>query len=326
MPDRNRKNIDSLRQLAEQRSAKAVLAFVDPAPQAIQEGPNDHAEAELPSEPYIIEIPMDAIQIEPDFNLRGEIEQDEEFWHLVDDIKEHGLLHPPTVTPLGDGRWKLIAGFRRIAALKANGATSVTVHVIEADEITAKIINYAENARREDVPFLRRAQRLAELQAELGLGVRELARIVNESPGQVSLKLKLLKTPHVCSAIDRGEIGRKSALELLRLIDADGVEIVPGATQWLLDWISKNKPTTLQLSELIDQILTTGRLPETATQPRVFSPLIDRIDAAIHRSYVQVARHASDLGPDGLRAVAAAYKATAQRIEQLLDKDRGNIR
>ena len=63
---------------------------------------------------------------------------------LAKSIQETGLLHPVVVTPAGE----LIAGRRRLEALKSLGWEDTPVNVVDLDEIVKG--EYAENFARKD--------------------------------------------------------------------------------------------------------------------------------------------------------------------------------
>jgi hypothetical protein len=70
---------------------------------------------------------------------------------LAANIKRFGQLQPMVVTPDGDG-WRLVTGYRRLAALKRAGATHALVRVVrDLDPATAAALYVAENCLVEGV-------------------------------------------------------------------------------------------------------------------------------------------------------------------------------
>src|SRR5262245_10784879 len=96
-------------------------------------------------------IPIERIVADDDFNCRGSF-QLHTVRELADDIAVNGLLHPPVVRPLPDGRYSLVVGFRRLAAVKLLGWTQVPVTIRDdlADK-QAQGVNLAENIQRRDL-------------------------------------------------------------------------------------------------------------------------------------------------------------------------------
>src|SRR5271170_6882105 len=75
------------------------------------------------------EIPVSAIKADATWNSRsGDLDVD----GLAANIDEMGLLEPLVVTKQGD-HYKLVAGFRRFAAIQKLGWKSVRATIIEAD-------------------------------------------------------------------------------------------------------------------------------------------------------------------------------------------------
>lgn len=70
---------------------------------------------------------------------------------LAADIREHGLINPITVMGCGDGRYQLIAGLRRLNAVKYLGGQEIRATILspmQADEALG--MEYAENVQRKD--------------------------------------------------------------------------------------------------------------------------------------------------------------------------------
>lgn len=69
---------------------------------------------------------------------------------LTDSIRQHGVLEPVLVRPVGEG-FELIAGERRTRAAKAAGLRTIPAVVLEIDEVQALEIAVIENLQREDL-------------------------------------------------------------------------------------------------------------------------------------------------------------------------------
>lgn len=84
---------------------------------------------------------------------------------LADNIKKNGLFHPLVVKPVDEsGKYELVAGYRRLQALKLNGAKTVPVRVVKADK--PKLINLYENFKRKDISKMELALAIKDLAAE----------------------------------------------------------------------------------------------------------------------------------------------------------------
>lgn len=92
---------------------------------------------------------------------------------LANDIKENGLINPPVVTPIQDGQCKLLAGERRIRAMKSLGYQQVEVRPMAVRDAEHQLdIEIAENAIRKDwtmtemLEIARRKERMSAIKAK----------------------------------------------------------------------------------------------------------------------------------------------------------------
>lgn len=92
-------------------------------------------------------LPIDLIEVAEDFNPR-KIFHDEEFNRLVSSIRENGLISPIAVRPRPDGRYWLIAGERRLRALRLLKETDVPALVRDCDDVEARRLALLENLDR----------------------------------------------------------------------------------------------------------------------------------------------------------------------------------
>lgn len=72
---------------------------------------------------------------------------------LADSIRQEGLQNPPVVQKTKDGKYKLIAGQRRLEALKRIGSKSIPVLVVKHpyDDDNAKAVSIVENLHRKQM-------------------------------------------------------------------------------------------------------------------------------------------------------------------------------
>jgi ParB family chromosome partitioning protein len=113
---------------------------------------------------------------------------------LADSIRQHGMLHPMTVSPSGDG-YRLITGERRWRAAKMARLETVpcVVKQVDADErLTEQLI---ENLQREDLQPLEKAKAIQQVKSTLSLTNREVAKRLGLSERTVGYLLDLLALP-----------------------------------------------------------------------------------------------------------------------------------
>lgn len=70
---------------------------------------------------------------------------------LAGSVKQHGILQPLLVRPLGSGTYEVVAGERRYRAAQAVGLETVPVVVRELDDRSALQVALLENLQREDL-------------------------------------------------------------------------------------------------------------------------------------------------------------------------------
>ena len=95
---------------------------------------------------------------------------------LAATVKAVGVIQDPVVRVLPDGNFELIAGRSRISELAAQGATSVQVKVIEADEKLALVMNIVENVARGSYDYISISQAIRKLRA-MGSTTEELEKV-----------------------------------------------------------------------------------------------------------------------------------------------------
>lgn len=93
-------------------------------------------------------IPLGKIVVKPEDNARKVMR---DIGKLAGDIKEEGQLTPLLAQEIEGGKYRLRAGFRRVAALKMNKAKVARVQLYEGDEKACDLMNLKENIAREDL-------------------------------------------------------------------------------------------------------------------------------------------------------------------------------
>lgn len=127
-------------------------------------------------------------QIRPGDNTRtaGEMGNLRE---LADSIARQGLINPIHVWEYETGRYEVVMGHRRFAALGLLGAETVDCMVRPGPDMMAQIV---ENDQRVGVAPLSEARRFAEMQGQ-GLSVGDIASRIGRSWQHVSRRMRLLR-------------------------------------------------------------------------------------------------------------------------------------
>ncbi len=135
------------------------------------------------------EIPVDSISHNP-HQPRKQINE-ASIAELSASIKSTGLVQPIVVRRTDSG-YQLIAGERRLRAVKLAGMQSIPAIVRDVDSSTQAQMALVENIQREDLNPLDRAQSYRALIEQLGLTQSELAGRLGEDRSSIANFLRLL--------------------------------------------------------------------------------------------------------------------------------------
>ncbi len=139
----------------------------------------------------IREVPVERILPNP-AQPRLSYEEDS-LTELADSIREHGVLQPILVRPVGS-QYELIAGERRWRASRMAQRQSIPAIVVEFDDETALEVSIIENLQREDVSPLEEAAMFRKM-TDLGYSVRQLAQKIGKDKGYVENRIRLADAP-----------------------------------------------------------------------------------------------------------------------------------
>jgi ParB/RepB/Spo0J family partition protein len=96
----------------------------------------------------VLIIPLSKLVVRPEDNARKVMK---DIGKLAGDMKQEGQLTPVLVQEIEGGKYRLMAGFRRIAAIKMNKGKTVRAQLYEGDEKACDLMNLKENVAREDL-------------------------------------------------------------------------------------------------------------------------------------------------------------------------------
>lgn len=165
----------------------------------------------------ILEIPVREVDPNP-FQPRREFSP-EALAELAGSIAENGLLQPIVVRPAGE-RWQLVAGDRRLRAVKKLGWTAVPAIVRPVDDRAMLVLALVENLQRHDLTPLEEAEGYRQLMDQFGLSQKEVAERVGRDRSTVANALRLLALPSgVRRLLDEGRLSAGHGRALLGLSD-----------------------------------------------------------------------------------------------------------
>lgn len=140
-----------------------------------------------------VKIKLSSIEVNP-FQPRADFDE-EALKDLAESIKVHGVIQPITVRSLGENRYQLISGERRLRASKLVGLTEIPAFVREAGDQEMLELALIENIQREDLNAIEIAINYKRLIDECSLTQEALAGRIGKNRTTVTNYLRLLKLP-----------------------------------------------------------------------------------------------------------------------------------
>jgi len=140
-----------------------------------------------------MEISVDAIEANP-FQPRTTFDN-QSLEELAASIMKLGVVQPLTVREIGNGKYQLIAGERRLRAARLAGRTHVPAYVRTADDQAMLELALVENIQREDLDSVEVAISFQRLIEECKLTQEQLSDRVGKQRSTISNYLRLLKLP-----------------------------------------------------------------------------------------------------------------------------------
>src|SRR6476469_1982683 len=139
---------------------------------------------------------------------------------LAASIREHGVLQPILVRPLGPNTYQIVAGERRWRASRAAGMETIPALVEEIDDDTALEISIIENLQREDLSPLDEAAMYDRMVRDHGYSVRRLAQKLGKDKGYLENRLRLADAPEeIRELVSLRKDTLSHAYELLKVDD-----------------------------------------------------------------------------------------------------------
>ena len=150
---------------------------------------------------------------------------EEKMSELITSIKEVGVLQPPVVRSIGDGRYELIMGERRLRAAKAAGLSEIPVIIRQTPDDQLLREALLENIHRSELNALEEGAAYEQLLNDFNYTHDELAQKIGRSRPHISNTLRLLQLPpSVQRRVAAGVLSAGHARALLALGDSSAME------------------------------------------------------------------------------------------------------
>ena len=165
---------------------------------------------------------------------------------LAASIREHGVLQPILVRPLGPNTYQLVAGERRWRASRQAGLTTIPAMIEEIDDDTALEIAIIENLQREDLTPLDEAAMFDRMIHQHGYSIRKLADKLGKDKGYLENRLRLADAPpEIRELVSLRKDSLSHAYELLKVDD-------PKKRRRLAAQVARGELTLIKLRDKIE--------------------------------------------------------------------------
>jgi ParB/RepB/Spo0J family partition protein len=210
---------------------------------------------------------------------------------LAASIREHGVLQPILVRPIGPTTYQLIAGERRWRASKLAGLDTIPALIEEIDDDTALEISIIENLQREDLSPLDEAAMYERMVTDHGYSVRKLADKLGKDKGYVENRLRLADAPdEVRELVSLRKDTLSHAYELMKVQD-------PKKRRRLADQVARGELTLIKLRDKIEGRRAHQPRPAETGEPTPEAPVEEPAAAVVDQPPVRPRR---PLGEDAL--------------------------
>lgn len=146
---------------------------------------------------------------------------------LISSIKEKGVVQPIIVRPCATGGYELIAGERRLRAVKDLSIEKIPTIVKEAADVDALELALIENIQREDLNSIEEAHAYQRLMDEFEFTQEKVAQAVGKDRATVANILRLLNLPEkIQKFISKGLLTAGHAKVLLSVEDKTSQSIL----------------------------------------------------------------------------------------------------
>ena len=226
----------------------------------------------------IQKLPLESIRLNR-FQPRKAL-NDSSIHELANSIRESGLIYPLLVRKSSDSgvdgpKYELIAGERRLRALKLLGETEAPAIVRDVGDRDALQLALVENIQREELNPIEQAKAYLRLQEEFGLTQEQVASAVGKDRATVANTGRLLKLAEkVQEAVAAGRLSLGHARALLAL-DSQKSQIL------FADRVMAGGLSVRQIEQLVRE---TSSEQEKSRKPKGRDPHLAAVEQKLERS------------------------------------------
>ena len=237
---------------------------------------------------------------------------EEELLSLSRSIQKNGLLQPLTVRKLGEDRYELIAGERRLRAAKLAHCRAVPCLVVSVSEQQSAVFALLENIQRQDLSFFEQARGILTLMETWGISQEEAAGRLGMAQSTLANKLRLLRLPEqIQKLVSAQGLTERHARALLRLTKEE-------EQRQILEEIKMHDLNVAQTEQLISKLL------QEAGKPKAQKPKPVRIVKDVRIFYNTITNAVNLMRQSGIDAVAQR-RESEEYIEFLLQIPKSQV-
>jgi ParB family chromosome partitioning protein len=168
----------------------------------------------------ILNVPVASVRPNPN-QPRSEFDEFK-LQELSDSIRMHGLIQPITVRYIGENRYELISGERRLRACKMAGMDEIPAYIREVNDEDSLAFALIENVQREELNPIEIALGYQRLIDECDYTQEIVAKKVGKNRSTVTNMLRLLNLPaYIQKALRNGNITTGHARALITIDDPE---------------------------------------------------------------------------------------------------------
>jgi ParB family transcriptional regulator, chromosome partitioning protein len=141
---------------------------------------------------------------------------------LAESIKLHDIIQPVTVSRLTNGKYRLIAGERRLRASKLAGIKDIPAYIRQANDSELLELALLENLQREDLNAMEVSLSYKRMMEELDYTQEQVAERMGKDRSTVANFVRLLKLPpDIQLAVRHGDLSMGHARALINVDTID---------------------------------------------------------------------------------------------------------
>ena len=163
----------------------------------------------------VLQIPVSQIKTNK-YQPRVEFNQ-EKLNELISSIKEKGVVQPVLVRKAPDG-YELIAGERRLRAVKSAGFDRIPAIVKSVDDVDMLELSLIENIQREELNSMEEAHAFQRFITDFGFTQEKIAKVLGKDRSTIANTIRLLGLPKkIQESISKGTLTAGHAKAILSL-------------------------------------------------------------------------------------------------------------